>query len=103
MEGDVVFYSSRTGKYLEAAAGAPSRSVVAMARRGLRLELRTALRDAVDGRTATVRENVSLDADDDRVQLVTLRVEPISQRPSDEPLFLVSFEDDGRRSRARTP
>ena len=95
VEGDVVFYSSRTGKYLEAAAGAPSRSVVSMARRGLRLELRAALRDAVDGRSATVRENVSLDADDDRVQLVTLRVAPISQRPGDEPLFLVSFENDG--------
>ena len=94
-EGDVVYYSSRTGKYLEAAPGAPSRSVLAMARRGLRLELRTALRDAMDGRAAVVREHVALDAEDDRVQLITLSVDAISQREGDEPLFLISFTDNG--------
>ena len=53
-EGDVAYYSARTGKYLEAAAGAPTRQILTMARKGLRLDLRTALREAVEtGGTAT--------------------------------------------------
>ena len=94
-ESDVVFYSSRTGKYLEAAAGAPSRSVLAMARRGVRLELRTALRDAMEGGQTVVRDKVALEADDDHVQFVTLTVEPLAGRGGEEPLFLISFADNG--------
>ena len=94
-ECDVVFYSSRTGKYLEAAAGAPSRSVLAMARRGVRLELRTALREAMEGQSTVVRENVALEAEDDHVQFVTLTVEPLAGRGGDEPLYLISFTDIG--------
>ena len=45
-------YSARTGKYLEAQVGSPSRQILAMARKGLRLELRTALREAVEKRAA---------------------------------------------------
>ena len=43
-QGDVVYYSTRTGKYLEAAAGLPTRQLLTMARKGLRLELRAAFR-----------------------------------------------------------
>ena len=36
-DGDVIYYSARTGKYLEATAGTPSRQILTMARKGLRL------------------------------------------------------------------
>jgi two-component system CheB/CheR fusion protein len=36
-EGDVIFFSARTGKYLEAAPGMPTRQILTMARKGLRL------------------------------------------------------------------
>ena len=49
-DGDIVHFSTRTGRYLESAPGAPSRNVLAMARRGLRLDLRTALSEAVESR-----------------------------------------------------
>jgi two-component system CheB/CheR fusion protein len=94
-EGDVVYYSARTGKYLEAAAGAPSRSVVAMARKGLRLELRSALREAVETRAPVVHENLSLETEDDKIQLVTLSAEPMSERGGADRLFLVAFQDTG--------
>ena len=55
-DGDIVYYSARTGKYLEAAAGTPSRQLLAMARKGLRLDLRTALREAMETRRAVTRE-----------------------------------------------
>ena len=94
-DGDVVFYSGRTGKYLEAAAGAPSRQLMAIARKGLRLDLRTVLRGAVDtGRTARC-ENVALEGEDGRVQLVTLTAEPLRGGSEGEPLFLVLFMDEG--------
>jgi two-component system, chemotaxis family, CheB/CheR fusion protein len=94
-EGDVVFYSSRTGKYLEAAPGAPNRQIMAMARRGLRLELRTALKEAVDTGRPIVRENVAVEGDDGRVQMIRLIVEPLADRNGADPLYLILFDDDG--------
>ena len=66
-DGNIVYYSARTGKYLEPQMGSPSRQIHAMARRGLRLELRTALREAVAKRHTIVRDRVEVDLDD-RVQ-----------------------------------
>lgn len=94
-EGDVVYYSSRTGKYLEAAPGQPSRQVLAMARRGLRLDLRVALQQAAETRRPVHRERVEVDVESEgRVQVVGLTVEPLPDHEAD-PLFLVVFEDDG--------
>ena len=45
-DGDVLLYSPRTGRYLEQPPGQPSRQLLAMARKGLRLELRGALQEA---------------------------------------------------------
>jgi two-component system CheB/CheR fusion protein len=89
--GEVLYFSSRTGKYLEAAPGAPSRDVVAMARRGLRPELRGVLRTAVDSRRAIMREHVEVEVDGG-VQEIALTVEPIGPREP-ESLFLVVFSD----------
>ena len=58
-EGDIVYYSPRTGKYLEAPSGQPSRQLLAMARKGLRLDLRAALREAVDTRRPATRERIA--------------------------------------------
>jgi two-component system, chemotaxis family, CheB/CheR fusion protein len=92
-EGDILHYSSRTGKYLEPAVGLPNRQLLAMARRGLRLDLRGALREAVENRHASIRERVSVDLED-RVQLVNIAVEPFGEHDRD-PLFLVVFTDVG--------
>ena len=94
-EGDVVLYSGRTGKYLEPSAGAPSRQLLPMARKGLRLELRNALREAVETRTRVQRDKVPVETDDERVQMVGLTIDPVGHRNSDEPLFLVLFTDTG--------
>jgi two-component system CheB/CheR fusion protein len=94
-DGDVAHYSGRTGKYLEAAAGAPTRQILTLARKGLRLELRTVFREAVEtGRTAT-REGVAVEGDDGRVQMITLTAEPMRERDDGEPLFLILFTDEG--------
>ncbi len=93
-DGDVVYYSARTGKYLEAAPGMPSRQILSMARKGLRLDLRTALREAADRRVMVMREHIALEADADRVQMVNLTVAPMPERGEDS-LFIIMFNDSG--------
>jgi two-component system CheB/CheR fusion protein len=95
-EGEVAYYSARTGKYLETAAGTPTRQLLAMARKGLRLDLRTALREAVESGAAATRESVAVEGEDGRVQLITLTVAPMRDAGRNEPLFVVLFVDAGR-------
>ena len=52
--GDIVYFSPRTGRYLEPPAGTPTVNVLDMARKGLRLDLRTALHKAVNSRVPVV-------------------------------------------------
>jgi two-component system CheB/CheR fusion protein len=95
-DGDVVYYSSRTGKYLEATAGAPTRQILTMARIGLRLDLRTVMREAIETEQRVVREGVSVETEEGRVQIVNISIEPIGESSGDERLFLVVFADIGR-------
>lgn len=92
-EGEVVHYSSGTGKYLEPAPGTPTGQLVSMTRRALRLEVRNALKDALELRHPVERKNLELDVYD-RVQRVNVRVEPLTDAEAD-PLFLVLFMDVG--------
>src|SRR5262245_39572299 len=101
-DGDIVHYSARTGKYLEAAAGMPNRQLLASARRGLRLDLRNAFLEALETRRTVVRDDMSVELDDLR-QRVRLTIEPLGNHDTD-PLFLVLFADVGpppRPSEAR--
>lgn len=93
-DGDVVFYSARTGKYFEAPAGAPNRQLLPMARKGMRLELRGALQEAVRTDRPAVRDGVRFEREDGRLQIVSLTVDPLPG-PADERLFLVTFNDAG--------
>ncbi|HEY1426060.1 MAG TPA: CheR family methyltransferase [Caulobacteraceae bacterium] len=94
-EGDVVYYSARTGKYLEAAPGAPTRQLSTLARKGLRLDIRATLREAVEADRRAERAGIVVDGDDGNVQRVDLVVEPMADSPPDERLYLVVFDDDG--------
>jgi two-component system CheB/CheR fusion protein len=69
-DGDVVYYSVKTGKYLEPAPGAPTRQLLNMARKGLRLDLRAVFRDAVETGHTVVRQGLEIDSEDGRVQVV---------------------------------
>jgi len=100
-EGEIVYYSGWTGKYLEAAFGLPSRQLVASARRRLRMDLRHALREAMESRAMVIREPVPVEIDD-RVQNIRLTVEP-ENSPEAEPLYLVPFTDLGRPQSSADP
>lgn len=95
--GDIVHYSARTGRYLEPASGTPSQQLLATARRGLRLDLRTALHEAATTRRPVTRNRVMLDIDDG-TQPVTLTVEPLrdpAAAADAAPHMLVVFADEG--------
>ena len=94
-DGDVVYYSARTGKYLEAAAGVPTRQIFTMARKGIRLELRTVFREAVESGRAVTRDGIAIEEEDGRVQVVSLTVEPLGSGSGVDPLYLVLFVDQG--------
>ncbi|GAB2187941.1 chemotaxis protein CheB [Roseibium sp. LAB1] len=95
-DGNIVYFSAKTGKYLEPSQGAPNRQLLSMARKGLRLELRSALREVATSQSTVIRENVSVDEDGNHGQTVTLSVEPLEDIHAAEPLYLVLFSPTPR-------
>ncbi|HEX5778918.1 MAG TPA: PAS domain-containing protein, partial [Xanthobacteraceae bacterium] len=99
-EGEILYYSARTGKFLEPAPGLPNRQIVSMARRGLRGELHGALREAMERRRRVERHGVAVELDT-AVQLADLVVEPLGDSGED-PLFLVLFREVGQPTEPRS-
>ncbi len=104
--GEALYFSAGTGKYLQAAAGPPTRDVIAMARPGLRAELRTALHLAKQSGRQVMRDRVAIQTNDG-VEMINLAVAPISE--ANEIAYGVVFIDrgpsqiqDGSNSAARS-
>ena len=95
-DGDIVHFSSRTGRYLEAPAGTPTRQIVTIARKGLRLDLRSLFREVLETGRASARTGIVVETDDGNVQMVGLKIEPLGPgKGGTEPLYLVLFFDEG--------
>ena len=62
-DGDIIYISGRTGKYLEPAAGKANWNIYAMAREGLRNELAIALKKAQRQQDAVLVPDLSIDMD----------------------------------------
>jgi two-component system, chemotaxis family, CheB/CheR fusion protein len=92
-DGHVLHYSPKTGKYLEAPAGAPSRDLLSMVRTSLRIALRGALEEALAGKLPVIRERIELEREDG-LQPVDLIIERLPDNDTD-PLYLVIFRDRG--------
>ena len=90
--GDVLHFSPETGKYLQAAAGPPTRDIIALARPGLRADLRAALDRAKQSGHRVTRDRVVVQTDGD-VQIIDLTVEPIAE--GNEIAYGVVFADRG--------
>ena len=77
-DGQALYFSSGTGKYLQPAAGPPNRDIIAMARPGLRADLRTALHHARETGRRVVRDRIQLQVNGS-VQTVSIAVEPVTE------------------------
>jgi two-component system CheB/CheR fusion protein len=93
-EADVLYLSANIGRFLELAQGMPTRQLLTLARKGLRLDLRAALQECAANRQPTSRLNVAVDRDDGLVQLADITVEPI-EGSGGQPLYLVVFQAHG--------
>jgi two-component system CheB/CheR fusion protein len=101
-DGDVLFASGGTGKYLELPAGAPNHNIFSMARRGLRLDLRAAVHKATSSGQAATQHNVSVGINGGR-QVVDLVVQPLQREGAQEQLLMVVFQDVGEPKPASEP
>ncbi|MBV9406156.1 MAG: PAS domain-containing protein, partial [Acidobacteriaceae bacterium] len=89
---DIVHLSERAGHYLQIAGGEPSNNLLKLVRPELRLELRSALYQAVQRRTNVEARNLPLHLDE-RSETVNIHVRPVL-RPDDTArgFLLVLFE-----------
>jgi two-component system CheB/CheR fusion protein len=92
-EYDIVHLSERAGRYLQITGGEPSHNLLKMAHPELRLELRTALYQAVQNRTSVEARSLPVSLND-QTHLVNLLVRPVfSEADPARGFILVIFED----------
>jgi len=90
--GDLLYVHGDTGKYLRPAPGQASLNIIEMAREGLELELRTALRGAASDGVATLNKALQVKTNGG-FSAVNLSVRPLSGTEAAPNLLLVSFQD----------
>ena len=95
-QGECLYYSGSTDRYLRVAAGEPSRDLLVMVREGLRSKLRTAIAQARDDRARSIVTGAQLIHDGNSVA-VTIDVKELNS--DSEPLLLVSFLDEPARGK----
>jgi len=89
-DGDVVHFSSNTGRYLEPAPGSPTANLFEMARPGWSLDLRSALRQCIES-GSPVEQDRSITTTNGRASApVRLIVEPLPS-PDSDPLYMIVF------------
>jgi two-component system CheB/CheR fusion protein len=93
-DGDIVYFSARTGKYLEIPPGAPTQALLTTARKGLRLDLRRMLREAIETSRSVTSRDILIESDDGGGERIDLTVEPF-EHSGPQPLFLVVFSARG--------
>lgn len=92
LDGDIVYITGRTGKYLEPVAGKTNWNIYAMAREGLRSLLPKAFRDASQSFAPVLLQDIILD-----IEGSTLRVDVTLQRLENPAalrgFFIIVFSD----------
>jgi two-component system CheB/CheR fusion protein len=91
-DGDILYVSGKTGKYLEPAAGKANWNLFAMSREGLGNALSEAFHKAVRQKTVVTLKNVTVGTNGG-TQVVDLTVHPVADPPSLQGLLMVVFAD----------
>ena len=104
-KGNALYVHGDTGKYLRPAPGHATLNILAMAREGLQMELRTALQTAAAKKKEVVCRNLSVRTDGG-MQEVNLIVRPLTDTDLIQGLLIVSFQDvkpppQGKRDRSK--
>lgn len=91
-EGDIVYVSGKTGKYLEPAAGKANLNLFAMAREGLSGALNEAFHNAVRQKTAVTMKGVKVGTNGG-TQIVDVTVQPLAEPAALRGMVLIVFTD----------
>ena len=92
-QSEVLHFSGRTGRFLEPATGVANLNLVSLVHRDLRLDLRSALHQAVEQNERVEHLRIPI-RDNGRSTLVNLIVEPI-QEGDNLPALVVLFQEAG--------
>ncbi len=91
-DGDILYITGRTGKYLEPAAGKANWNIYAMAREGLRIELLSAMRKAKQSFEPIILRNIKLITDGGN-QYVDLTIQSIEKPDEFKDTIIIVFAD----------
>jgi two-component system CheB/CheR fusion protein len=91
-QGDILYISGRTGKYLEPAAGKANWNIFAMAREGLRFEIAPAFRKAIERNSAVVLNSLKVGTNGG-VLAVDVMLDPVQEPEALRGTVMVVFKD----------
>jgi chemotaxis methyl-accepting protein methylase len=91
-QGDILYVSGRTGKYLEPATGKANLNIYAMAREGLQYELGIGVRRALTENEIVTIKGLKVKTDS-LLQIINLTIKPVTEPGVLKGLLLVVFED----------
>ncbi|WP_232834756.1 chemotaxis protein CheB [Rhodoferax ferrireducens] len=91
-QGEMLYFSGKTGKYLEPASGKPSLNLFAMARDGLNQALSEVFHRAVRDKTVAKLKNVKVDGSGIK-QYVDVVVQPLEEPAAVRGMAFVVFND----------
>jgi two-component system CheB/CheR fusion protein len=101
-EGDILYVSGKTGKYLEPAAGKANWNLFAMSREGLGNALSEAFHKAVRQKIVVTLKNVKVGTNGG-TQVVDITVQPVTTPEALRGMVMVVFADIAKHSAAKGP
>jgi two-component system CheB/CheR fusion protein len=101
-EGDILYVSGKTGKYLEPAAGKANWNLFAMSREGLGNALSEAFHKAVRQKVVVTLKNVKVGTNGG-TQVVDITVQPVTSPEALRGMVMVIFTDVAKESAAKAP
>ena len=91
-KGDILYISGRTGKYLEPAAGKVNWNIFAMAREGLRYELKGVFQQALRQKEAVTLKNIRVKTNGE-MQAVDVTVQVVAEPKALQGMVMIVFTD----------
>jgi len=98
--GDILYVSGRTGKYIEAAAGKANWNIFVMAREGLRYELTAAFQKAARKKETVTLKNMVVGTNGGK-QVVNVTIQPLDNANGLHEMLLIVFSDVAASSTAK--
>jgi len=91
-DGDILYVSGHTGKYLEPAAGKANWNIFAMAREGLRFELNSGFHKALRQKAAVTLRGLKVAANGG-TQAVDITIQPLTKPEALQGTVMIVFDD----------